>query len=348
MKAHFFSLCWTLLFAIGCQTVSAQSTELDAVRGLNSYLQKNGVIVFAQAVSENHWRTPTISSRWYVERVVVSGDAPLEREKRDFGKALEARISELVPQLHASRDVTETYRRSALLIQLADWLSVSEGYGNLVLAARCKDVATVGLGPLVANLDFPMEKLAGLLTSLAPPTSSLRARVLNQEAGVELFSTTTTQDELESVWRSGALLMLEQANPKLRETRLSHPEVKVVETPSIKRSLPFFVDDDLPMPPTTANLWSRKNHERLVTGLDVPNARKLLALAAFRQAVKAFPTKPTYRPHDFESDGKAAFDEAWRPHATPETHALFALAWLTFDLIQRGQFLDQDTTVSAN
>lgn len=347
MNAHSFSICLTLLFAICCQVVGAQPSELDAVRGLNSYLQGNGIIAFAQAAGDNRWKAPTISSRWYAEKVALPRDASLEREKRDFGKALETRIAELVPQFRASRDGAEIYRRCVLLIRLADWLSASEGYGNLFLAARCKDVATVGLGPLVANLDFPMEKIAGLLPSLAPPTSSLRARVLNQEAGVQLFSKTATQDELESVWRSGALLMLENTNPKLRETRLSHPEVKVIETVAIRSNLAFFTDDDLPTPPTTANLWSRKNHERLVTGLDVPNVRKLLALAAFRQAVKAFPTKPSYGKHDFESDGKAAFDEAWRPHATPETHALFALAWLTFDLIQRGEFLDQDTTVSV-
>ena len=59
--------------------------------------------------------------------------------------------------------------------------------------------------------------------------------------------------------------------------------------------------------------------------------------------MKAFPVKPTYANHQFSSDGEAAFDEAWQPHSAPETHALFALAWLTYDLIQKGKFIDEDS-----
>ena len=341
-KILLYCIFWT------CSGIAhGQQIDIELVRTLTSYLESKGLVAFMQAAGDNHWKAPAIPSRWHVENVAPKSIIAIEEEARTFGKAVEARASAFVPQLLSAGEPNDIFQKSEALLRLSEWLSTSESYGNLILGARCKDIASIGLARLVADLGVPMERTANLLTALSPPSPSIRARVLNQEAGAQLFSPSSTQAELEAVWRTGVLLLLEKSNPKIKEAVLSGSGTMLIDTPIMRSHLAFFADDQRPNPPTTAKLWNSKTHERMVLGLDVPNARKLLALARFREAVKAFPIKPTYANHQFSSDGEAAFDEAWQPHATRETHALFALAWRTYDLIQKGKFVDEDSGTEA-
>ena len=90
------------------------------------------------------------------------------------------------------------------LLDLACWLGDTDGYGNLVLAYRARDVAQVGAARLIADLNYPVAQPAAQLARLTAPfdAPTVRGRVLNLELGSPLFPTgASTQDiDLKRVW----------------------------------------------------------------------------------------------------------------------------------------------------
>jgi hypothetical protein len=346
----------SVLVLVGRHLTAAEPNQKDVVQ-MRVLLEEQGLDRFIIAIDEKGWIAPRIDSAWHVANITSEAGRHEEVEKRSFGKLLENRVSQLVKLLSETKEKEELGKHAESLLRLANWVEATQGYGNLFLAGRCRDVASIGIGKLIVDLDYPLEKGAGLVIMLTSPSVSTRAYVLNYESGASIFPTTSQQD-LETVWQSGSILLREQKNPGLKAARLGNPpagmepvaatmqkaKVKINESPQITSNLRFF-EDNVTMssePPTTANTWDKKWHQKLVEGFDLPNTALLQALTKFRATIGFFPTELVK--HPFYTGGEGIFDRAWRS-TKPEAanYKISALAWKAYDQIKHGKFLDEES-----
>ena len=202
------------------------------------------------------------------------------------------------------------------LMRLSDWAAATPGYGNLFLAARCDDLATLAIGRLLINLDIPLERILPLVAALDMPykTPSFRREVLNNEAGAELFPSLADEQEMmllfPEIWNTG------------EAGRMLYNAVELASMPQhadmfrqVKRRLPtlrahaaFFHDENPPEPRTTAAIWEYKCHWDIVAGIRDQNIRSIQALAAFRQVVGSFPEKLVFVYTEEERKNKEAIE----------------------------------------
>lgn len=348
------------------------------------WVQQATLDEFLQAIQHNDWKAPAIYSQWHVEQIAVENERTVMSDNRMFGSRLIERLSEWNKAMTAEVTHEKLQQDIEMFLMLAGRLIESKGYGNLFLAARCHDIATVGIGRLLVDLEYSLDKTRQLVNALQAPwyAPSVREYVLNQEAGVQLFTAVSQEEDaillsLQETWQAGSLAALEQ-KASYSERELDEAEQALYElispiiqqaSPLVQEHLDFFVDDELPSPRiiTTKSMWERKWHEKLIHGFEPENAQKLYALTTFREAVGYYPTTPSFSEEElrqretriqelkekgiktvlfeeaFNSLAEAGFAQAWAPHETKETHTLYHRAWRAYEEIISGKFLDEDT-----
>lgn len=292
----------------------------DQLKDMTEALTVNSPAAFLSAIESNRWSPPLIHSKWYVDMMADQSARHREVQARDFGKLMAERLDGWSNDLRNSKTSDEIAHLVKNLIDLSDWIATANGYGNLLLAFRCDDVASVGLGKLAIDLEFPFAVVHGLVARLQAPWQSAlpRAQMLNDEAGSAYFDITgndaaTIQDLLVETWQDA------QSNVRAQEIRqqsprLIEPAVGAAyfdgEDPSINAmrealdshpplpadQMAFFTDTPTASYPerpwSTVRLWDIKRHSFFVGGdLESPNLRKLNALLMFREHVGSFPER---------------------------------------------------------
>ncbi|MCG3150629.1 MAG: hypothetical protein PCFJNLEI_04117 [Verrucomicrobiae bacterium] len=280
-----------------------------------------------------------------------------ETANRELGKQLVDQLSELPAKLNGPLTQEQLQDNTVQLMNLSDWCAATEGYGNLLLARRCLDLACIPLLRMVADLRVPVAQYEPLLKRLSPKWMSVetRRRVLNQEAGVELFhDSDNTNEKLDIVWRLGYEAKRELEDPSRKERRKGNPlGNRLDNSPEIYANVKFFIDDRAGGVLTTTNSWEHKFHEIFIVGLDVPLADEVRALAEFRAVVGKFPTEDN--PKSFYRGGEGAFEEAWRPTVQKlpgmtreqwnRRRSQFVVAWRAYASVLRGEILDMDSSM---
>jgi len=331
------ALAWVL-------PASAANKESEIIQRLQLQLKDGGIPGLIEGIRKERWGAPFIPSQWHVDNVALPESKATQAQARVFGKQLAEALATMAPKLRETASHDDLYRTTTDLLDLADWIATTEGYGNMLLEARLLDLASVEVARLVSDLTFDQAKCNGLTARFNANrfNAEIRRRVLNREVGVEMFpSSSNAQDTLDHVWASGFGLRLEAKKPEYREERLRNPShyINVIETPEIKANLGFFEDASvIPKPGTLLNIWDVKLHNRFITGAFIPqNIKKVHALAEFRNVVGWFPEKPVFSAEQirirdqeiadaakrglkivpfeaaFHSLREAAFDQAWRP-----------------------------------
>ncbi|MCF8468799.1 MAG: hypothetical protein K9G33_15470 [Sneathiella sp.] len=336
--------------------------ENDSISKLAASLKEEGIAEFLAGAGKEFSGAPRIDSRWHIDTVCQPSARTAALEARHFGKDAIDQIDKFAEDVRAYYPPTDSVRRCQILLDLADWIASETGYGNLFIAARCHDLAAVEIGRLIADAGLPLGTGQGLLerSNAAWYAPEVRAAVLNREAGAVLFRAhlaLITQQDLDAVWKLGVLCELEEQNPQLKIARQGIPpkglepwkdisasiSTSFKSHAEIERNAAFFRDDPYNAGNTLSETWELKHHMRLVVGLRPRSFHDLAALAAFRKAVGYFPERAPRGGHPFGSEGEAAFDEAWRPHATPANHTTYVRAWATYSQIQNRQFLDTES-----
>ena len=272
---------------------------------------------------------------------------------RALGRGIVAEIEKEARFLLEAPTVQDTESRVTGLLDLAQWCTQSEGYGNVMLGRRCLDLAGVGVAKLLVNPDYPQERCDQLVARLSNPRLDQESgrRILNQEAGAEVFPPGLNAEEIQRVWGNGRILWRFKMNPS-RDLDRTYPIPP--ETPLIVRNLSFFADPDWPasVARTAKSSWDVKWHERIVNGLKTQNMERVEALARFRKAVGKFP--------DEQDSGDAlrpgpegVFYKAWLAHGDAPAGQDMAqndyyrkvgfAAWAAYDRVRRGVFVDEDT-----
>ena len=276
------------------------------IEEINRLIQTASLAEIVHTIEANHWKPPLITSR-HVEQIAAETERPALFAARSFGASLLARFDAWRTDLVAASSPCDAQPLVDHLLWLADWLMETPGYGNLFLAARCHDFATIGLGKLAINLDYPLSEITPRLQRLhahwyAP---SIRRAILNQEAGAALFADDERDEEaiqrlLEQTWQCGMFAADRDREKRSGRRRIMDTEWKVLDAlisgilfrgPKIPKAYFAFFEDGSFSPEFTVNdLWERKWHEKCVIGFELPNTRELMALATFRETVGFFPT----------------------------------------------------------
>lgn len=311
------------------RSVSAEETPLDEMIQVIRHCE---LTEFLEAIEGHQWAAPQMFSRWHVEHVAPEDTRPDMLAARAFGKTLLDRLTDWKTAMTASATPDAFEHQIDAWLALADWLMKENGYGNVFVAVRCHDIATIGLGQLLVNLEYPFEQINHRIHRLDAPwyAPSSRRALLNREAGAALFAVDETEEqaiqrELEQTWQCG--MFAADRERKRQESpdgnaRVWNRDMMVMQalitvtllkSPAIpKEHLSFFEDDPLPYPPiiTTASMWENKWHEKCVVGFEFRNASRLKALALFREKVGDFPT--TYEISEEKRQQEEALVEEYR------------------------------------
>jgi hypothetical protein len=353
-----------LLNAIVAALLLPLMIHAGQIEDMTAILSRESPAAFLAAAKSNRWAAPPIHSKWFVDRITDLDSKQKELNIRTFGKLVADRLDTWSKTLRDARTPEEIAALTENLLALSDWLVTANGYGNLTLAYRCQDVASVGLGRLAADLNFSYDVVSGLVARLQAPwqSSISRAQMLNAEAGTSLFDVTgvdatTVQEHLFKSWQD--------AQQSIRAQEIRQQSVKLLgseglqtsadkEDPSIAamrktlESIPqlpsdqmaFFADTPAASYParpwTTVRLWDIKRHA-FFTGGDLvsPNYRKLNALLRFRERVGHFPERMALAPEQVAAQEAEIADAAKKGVriVTAETaygsarKAAFATAW---------------------
>jgi hypothetical protein len=320
---------------------------------------------------------PSMPSRWHLANATAADQRPVEAAAAALGRTLTQQLVGLAPSLQTLPPGDDLLRQTANLCDLADWSAMSPGYGNVLITQRARDLAAVGVARLAADLDFPLAKILPLAARLHPlgPGVAERQRLLNLEAGAEIFRT-ADQGDLEATWATGARLLAESRQPGPRRGGGARGGDLTV----LRAHLAFFQDEPPGPgePATLAVMWDRKWHKQVVDGIESRAAAQAVALVEFRRVTGRFPLQPAVDPVAAAADlgtaavmasargiqlvlpvrtsplGQRAFEQAWQlsPASAPTTRPapdarrtahVPILAWTAYEAVQQGEFLDHDT-----
>jgi len=338
---------------------AANDDEIRKLEEKAAFVRKATLPELLQKVDAQNWVFPVIYSQWHVHEVANEEERPLLNAQRSLGEALAIRLDEWAGAMLAADTFQENKEWSSRLIALARWLSHSSGYGNFMLAARCHDIATVGLARMVADLNHPLEGIAPLLQELDASWKrpQIRAAVLNAEVGTNLFSVAKAQAEdghayLERTWNDGRLLRLKHSNPEMQKAFDGSPpkgyetiaslvrdrSLRKEDAPIFLKKQAFFEDSHLAgasRPITTLSTWNAKWHEKFIVGFALQNLVEIKALLTFRKRVGSFPSKPQFTDEELrkQNDEIAAAQEmgivivSFEDTFNSPMQAAFAQAW---------------------
>lgn len=301
-----------IITLIAKMCIASPSDENDLSK-LSEALGQFSLHGFNQAAVSNGWQAPFIPSQWYLERESVPDHKKRSTQARVFGKDIAQRLDAWAAELASISDTPRNLAVSTDLLDMADWLAATPGYGNYLLAARCQDIATIGMGRALVDLDIPLQAASNLVFRLSAPweSATARAAVLNEEARTNLFSLSATDASLNEVWQNGQALLIKYSSAGAQAAFEGRNQegfdalaqivkmhgVKPVESPIFMQNLDFFKDDPLGtrgQPVTLLQKWDAKWHGKLVMGLESQNTQKLKALLVFRQHVGTFPARPQF------------------------------------------------------
>lgn len=354
-------LCAALLMVP--ETGSADGEpSLEQVDAMRVVVEEQGLAAFVQRTTAAGIKCPSIPSAWHVRHLATPEQRAAAQAARELGSTLLSATDAMVESMRVEQGAGLLTKARAL-IDLAYWVGATEGYGNLVLAGRARDVALTGLARLVVDLGYPLAETATLIAKTQAPfdAPAVRARVLNGEVGAALFPSHDglTAQRLAEVWGNREIKQILRAADALVTSgggRISDDAAAILEQqrsmlaargvdPSHADPTDLFFDDEsCPRPATTRNCWNVKQHERLVIGF-APDLNGLNALVTFRQTIGSFPQTPSNRRSHLLSEVEEAFSEGWRPHVGAAHSDLGLVAASAYERIQQGGFVDRDTAL---
>jgi hypothetical protein len=290
-------------FAVSA-ALAAEISGPERLEIFRAALQSGGATGMLAIAQSRGWPAPWMPSKWHaVNRMADKEKIEAVNAARDFGLALAEGLESEAERFQKLPSGGELCALSHRLCDLSDWCAGADGLGNLLLAQRCLDIAAVGLGRVTANLGFPLEECKRLASRMSPPPAwmsiAMRCRVLDAEAGTNLFAACRTQEDMRRVWTAGVRLWWRPALLKVKGLGTEVPDSALFEDdvrpkPMLQKAASFFeeqepYDDGTPV--TCRTRWDRRSQERVLAGLELQSIEKASCLLRFREEIGYFPEK---------------------------------------------------------
>jgi hypothetical protein len=291
---------------------------------------------------------PTIYSSWYCDRLAAKDSkadkeqASHERRLRMFGSDLLKRLDRECSNLVLDDAKTEQCKSAARqLVSFSDWLAKGDGYGNGILAARCRMVACVAVSHLVIDITFPIDNAKQFVDSLESGVGGqmewmrwvVRAHEREVPGALAPFvAKGETVDGVRKSFGQAAVRGSKLLNEHLTKDDQSTVGIDLEATRRVRLSLPeqvaVFLDDPL-RGSSTLEQWERY---RLFPEYHSKFVQHLRVAVIFREKIGGFPLGPL--PVDVMRNGQL------NPKYISEIHAAFANAWS--DFCNKKEFLNSD------
>lgn len=332
----------------------APSIEIDEgqLQILEAWLNKHDVKELeGTIISTFMGGCPSIYSSWHCKRLEESQvrkdreKAERQRRLRKWGAAVLAELKRESVELSGPEITQEQYHSSVRRhFQLADWFMKGDGYGNYILAARCRSVAGVALAHLIVDSAIPIADLKGMALTMEKSEDKLefyRRLIRIHEHEVPGSIAPFVKKEVQPDQARQAFL-----GAAVRATTLMSKDYKInfrnnlvgvdwEATRDARHAVPdqlaVYIDDPV------SEYSAEKQWDRYSLIPEFSENRKLTELLSstllFREAVGGFPLKPL--PDDaYAKDGKLNF------RYSSTVHAAFSRAWTEFS--QSYVFLNSD------
>ena len=338
--------------ALGQDAAKSIYDETVQVHQMQQQLDAHRLVGFLELAKDTRWTTPKIHSKYWVERLSInlSDIIVLEKAKRTLGlsiaRQLDVEATEIAEPANSERRENQARR----LLDVAEWMRGSPGYGNLMLTIRAENLAYVPIGYLVADTSFPTNKITKLMQQIRSPQSALQFQidVLNDEApeaiNIRLTGDTISDTRrLQEEWFKNMKLV----SAWCRDNNV-YPNQAYKHRDKMPSQCAFYVDDGFTKPPyTSVNRWDEKQHQSICVYGGVKDVRPGVdALFLFRLKAGDFPTTP---PKWFDQNEKiytpvqAAFVQAFEPYRN-EYGPLGDLAGSVYESIKAQKFVDWETS----
>jgi hypothetical protein len=357
MNRYYICIC-ACIATLFC-SIAINIAGQDRPGEIAAMVAKSSPADFFRSISSNGWAAPIIWSKWHVDHVRDSKARDLMVQNRIFGRVFAERLEIWATDMRKTKNSSQNIADATALSDIADWLASSSGYENLFLAARVKDIAAIGAGKVVVDLNTPFDMASSLVNRLVDTpwaSAKSRAEVLNAEAGENLFdvsnlSPTEAEKRLQEIWANGHLTQLMHDNPGIpamlegRSDEMSKSISGAIKKQSPKeqqiylKNRDFFADQHITANQATLlRQWDTKHHKGLIIGFDFRNIQAVKALLDFRSAVGFFPTTED----GFEKEWIARLRGPDQIIRDIEKTALFDAAWRAYKEITAGEFMDMD------
>jgi len=322
--------------------------EIQRIEHLATALNKGGIAELLETASRESIAVPMINSKYFAERIVKKEPAlaPLEKVKRSFGYKLAQALDGVATNVQQKATSDVRVRQAEQLLNLGAWLKTEVGYGNYLLFARCESLTAVPLAYLIADLSFPLEKIAALRNRITTPSGEreFRRTVLNREAPKPfidpLVGTDSEQDD-----------QMQMASYKQWNIMVDWFEAHKVTRGNWKRSalpddMAFFLDESLSGTRTTVESWDEDRHSSaMVNSCRDNNVEQIDCFFTYRQLVGKFPTTPPkwWKPDDLlHSKIEAAFMDAMELYRR-KYGAIYGIAARIYVQVNDGTFMDWES-----
>ncbi|MCL2103669.1 MAG: hypothetical protein FWH21_01225 [Kiritimatiellaeota bacterium] len=308
----------TLLLCAASMYADSGSEALRRITEMDSILRDDGMSRLLEETGKRKWDAPRISSKWHVENRMTDKEKIREVEvARDFGRRLAVALEEAAKGQQSIPPGESLYRKSVFLCDLADWCAGTAGYQNLLLARRCHDLAAVGLARLTADTGVPLDICKRLAGRLDPPppwmSPAFRMRVLNGEAGANVFNAAGTEEEMQRIWGFGLvassplriargtqmvplsgpekMTLVEKGMETAGEVCLRETEDRAIDLAKIREQIDFFMDMEyVDEPRTLLRAWDVRQYPLIAYRMDLMRSvQKALGLLEFRTVLGFFP-----------------------------------------------------------
>ena len=291
MKKPYILHCASLL----CAFTAGSAFGENLLDDLSSALQAAGVSNLLTFAKNNGIASPRIPSKWHLEhRTTTDEEKQQSVLARKFGfQIVEALDNEEKQQRDSFADEV-LFKQTLMLLDFSDWCMETVGWGNMLLANRCLDLAAVASARLATNTNFPIERCELAVSRLSPEWMSSRARaaVLNNEAGTNLFALAFVEstEELDMACGAGRYLARYKNIKPPSDTRL--PPSRSLDILAAKLNFDFFIDT--PNSPDHKSLnasWDYRMFQRFRHGFATQIQDEAKNVLIFRKTIGCFPEK---------------------------------------------------------
>ena len=318
----------------------------EQVRVYAKTLEKEGVWGFVATADANGWTAPHIHSAHFVHWIPAAEvlRSRYEWAKRDFGfelvKALDIESLKIVDPASTQEREMQIER----LLSFSHWIGGARGFGNFALKMRAENLSCIPLGHLIADLDYPTDKIEKLLSRQFALKDRLRFQieVLNEEAPdtYTMPGLANWEEGLEKQWRK----RMKRAYDLYEDEWAKHPDA-THPAGMIPRKYSFYFDNQDNFDPfSLTTFWVRDLRFHIcIRGRTDPVSKRLHNFLLFRKAIGKFPLKPTRPLGSFPGEEiQEGFYEAWQPYEDKLGIHPGASGY-TYREIRENRFFDYDT-----
>lgn len=339
-------LCATLAASLPIQAMTGEPTvegEMEMLAIHRKILGESGLWGFLASAQSNRWVAPKIHSQCWVDWMSQepAERVQFEQAKRDFGLEVVKAVEGEALLILLPTSTVERVNQADRLLEFSGWVGGGGGYGNLAIKRRVEHLACIPIGYLIADLDYPVEKIEALLARLGTEEDWLRMQrdVLNEESPHKYDA--RTKDELAVQWHGH----FRKAAFAFKDAKGRYP-YNHSESLELPREVSFYCEDETsPRPYTLATKWNQKLHFLFcVRGKTDTITEHVQNFLLFRKMIGRFPLKPTRPLGSFPGEEvREGFYEAWKPHEAQYGKKGSGAA-RSYTEILKNAFMDYDTS----